>query len=286
MSAVPLSLVVPNLNMGSFLGEALESILVQNYPALDLVVRDGGSTDGSASVAASFGSRVRWISQPDGGPAEALRNGFAEAAGEVLGWLNADDLLEPGSLDALTRALDEHPAAAAAFGEADFIGLDGVRTGSYPVRPGAREELDRNCFICQPACLFRASAYRAAGGLDPRWNCSFDYDLWIRLARRGPFVYVPLLCARQRMHAGAKTLRQRRQVFQEGIALLRRHFGYVPFEWVHSYVNHRLDGRDQVFEPMRDARWRHALSVPLGCWYNRRHPGRFLRDWLSHTRFG
>ena len=272
--------------MGRFLEAAVESVLAQNYPDVAIVVRDGGSIDNSEQVVRSFGPPVWWVSAPDHGPADALQQAFAAARSELLGWLNADDLLLPGALHALAAGLKANPAAVAAYGLADFIDEQGERTGTYPVKTGAEGDLGRECFVCQPACLFRAEAYRAAGGIDCRWDCAFDYDLWIRLAKLGSFVQVDQQCALQRLHPGAKTLRQRRVVFEEGMALLAHYFGYVPFPWIHSYVCFRLDGRDQVFEPMRDARWKHLLSVPYGLWRNRRHPRRFLKDWVAHTRFG
>ena len=272
--------------MGRFIAAAVESALAQDYPDLTIVVRDGGSTDNSEDLVRSFGPPVWWVSAPDHGPADALRRAFAVAEGELLGWLNADDLLLPGALRVLAAALNENPAAVAAYGLAEWIDEQGRTTGAYPVKTVEDGDLARECFVCQPACLFRAAAYRTAGGIDPRWDCAFDYDLWIRLARLGSFVHVRQQCALQRMHPGAKTLRQRRVVFEEGMALLAHHYGYVPFAWIHSYVCYRIDGRDQVFEPMRDARWKHLLSVPYGLWRNRRHPRRFLGDWLAHTRFG
>lgn len=267
--------------MARFLRETIDSVLAQTYPAIEYVVRDGGSTDGTLELLAGYGERIQWRSAPDGGAAAALRSAFCEAKGEIFGWLNADDILLPEAVAGAVAVLAEHPRAAAVFGGASWISEDGAHIADYPVSPDSIKRLDRECGICQPACFFRAEAYRAAGGIEPAWNSAFDYDLWIRLARRGDFVYAARDWARSRMHVRNKTLGSRGQAFDEGMAVLERHYGYVPPNWVHSQWLWRRDGRDQFFEQSRGSALTWLASLPAGLLRNRGRRGRYLWDWLT-----
>lgn len=266
--------------MAQFLREAIDSVLAQTYPAVEYIVRDGGSTDGTLQLLAGYGERVQWRSGRDGGAAAALRGAFGEARGEIFGWLNADDILRPEAVAGAVAALAEHPRAVGVFGRAAWISEEGGHIADYPVCAEAIQLLDRECRICQPACFFRAEAYRAAGGIDPAWGSAFDYDLWIRLARQGPFVYAAEDWARSRMHRRNKTLGNRGQAFEEGMAVLERHFGYVPPNWIHSHWLWRHDGRDQFFDKARGNAFTWLASLPAGLRRNRGRRARYLWDWL------
>jgi glycosyltransferase involved in cell wall biosynthesis len=269
--------------MGRYLVQSLASLAAQEYPHLEIIVLDGGSTDGTLAILKGYGDRLKWVSQKDNGPADALREGFARASGQVFGWLNADDLLDPSAIRRAVEILEMDSGLAAVYGDALWMDEHGATIAKYPTQDFV-DALSRECFICQPACFFRADAYREAGGIDTRLDCSFDYDLWIRMSAKGRFRYVPVLFAYSRMHRSNKTLRQRRVVFEEGMQILKRHFGYVPYSWVHSYACFKNDGRDQFFEPQAATRWTHMISLPTGLWWNRSQPKRFLLEWLSRTK--
>jgi len=269
--------------MGRYLAQSLASLMAQDYPSIEVLVRDGGSRDETISLLESYGERICWISAPDSGPAQALQSGLAQARGSILGWLNADDILEAGAVRRAVETFEKQPSLIVVYGQGLWIDEAGAVLGRYPTLDFSPTVLATDCAICQPACFFRADAYRGAGGIDARLNCSFDYDLWIRLSRLGPFQHVHEVFARSRMHSASKTLRQREVVYREGMELLRRHFDYVPQNWIHSYTCYRSDGRDQFFEPIRSSRYTHLRSLPTGLWWNRRHPIRYLGEWLTHT---
>lgn len=275
------SIVTPSYNMARFLGETIESVLAQTYAQVEYRVLDGGSTDDTVELLSGHGERVAWRSEPDDGAAAALQLGFAEARGSILGWLNADDLLLPGAVEAAVAAFQAHPEAVAVYGQAHWTTEEGALIRPYPTEREAAARFHKVCGICQPACFFRADAYRQAGGIDPAWGSAFDYDLWIRLARVGPFVHVREDWARSRMHRANKTLGNRGQAFEEGMAVLRRHFGYVPAEWVHSMVLWRQNGRDQFYEPSHGSLRSWAASLPEGLRRNSGSRGRYFWDWLS-----
>lgn len=276
-----ISIVTPTYGMGEYLRCSIDSVLSQEGAPFDYLVADGGSSDGTVSLLQGYDGRLRWRSEKDGGAAAALRRGFDEAGGSILGWLNADDVLLPGTLAQVTQAFERYPDAVAVYSGASWVDQDLRLIRPYPVSADAALRLQEECLICQPACFFRAEAYRACGGIDPTLQSAFDYDLWIRMSRLGRMVYIPGEWAWSRMHPTNKSLGQRQQAFQEGEAVLMRHFEYVPFAWIYSQRVNLRDGRDQFFEPLEPSVPSFLASLPLGLARNRRHPFRYVQDWAS-----
>ena len=242
MRSAPLvSIVTPCLNAAAYIGETIESVLRQDYPHIEYRVVDGGSTDETLKIAAAFGDRVSVVSEPDTGVSAAINRGFRLARGSIITWLNADDTYLPGAVSRAVSALTTHPAAVAVYGNAYWTEDSGQILRPYPVHPDASHLLEKECFICQPACFMRATAVQAAGLVDETLQCSFDYELWMRLSRHGPMVHVPEYWATSRMHQSNKTLGQRLKVFDESILVLLKHFGYVKgihnsSVYLHNYL--------------------------------------------------
>jgi glycosyltransferase involved in cell wall biosynthesis len=267
--------------MARFLPATVENVLAQDYYPLEYIVIDGASTDGTVAILQQYRGRLQYFSEKDRGPADAIHKGFRKAQGEILAWLNADDLYEPGAIRFAVDYLAAHPETDVVYGDGWWLAEDGHPIRPYPTRPFDARLLERDCFICQPAAFFRASAYRACE-IDPSLPLSFDYDLWIRMAKQGRrFVYLPRHLANTRMYPSSLTLGRRREVFHVSMDLLRRHYGYVPFSWIFGYTAFRVDGRDQFFEPLRPSLGKYLLSLPLGLWYNRSRPGRFFSEWFA-----
>ena len=195
-----IAVVTPSFNTAQFLGAAIHSVIDQNYPNLDYIVMDGGSTDGSADVLKSFGDRVRWVSQSDAGQSDAIARGFAQTTGEILGWLNSDDLYCPGAFEAVAEFFRDHPAVDVVYGDANYVDVDGKKISAcVHIEPYSKKRLlSHSDFIVQPATFFRRSAYEAAGGMNAKFNWALDYDLWIRMAEKSKFVYLPKLLANYR----------------------------------------------------------------------------------------
>jgi glycosyltransferase involved in cell wall biosynthesis len=202
-----ISIITPSLNQGAFIADAVDSVLAQEEARVEHLVVDGGSTDGTLDVLRRYGERVRWISEPDGGQADAINKGVALTRGAIVGWLNADDVYAPNALARAARELREHPDAALVYGRAEFIDRSGALLG--PCAQVEPFDLDRLIhqldFIVQPAAFFRRDAFLAAGGLDAGLRYCLDYDLWIRLALRSPVRYVPEVLARARVYPETKT---------------------------------------------------------------------------------
>jgi len=266
--------------MRQFLPTAIESVLSQDYPSIEYIVVDGGSRDGSLEILERYGGRLRYTSEPDNCPADAVFKGLAQAQGEIVAWLNADDTWEPGAIRRAVEFLLAHPEIDVVYGDGWWIDEAGKPIRLYPSIPFDARVLEYDCFICQPSAFLRAGAYHRCP-IDRQLKASFDYDLWIRMAAQGQrFAYLPQHLGNTRMHPGAQTIGARAQIFRASMDLLRRHYGYVPFSWIFGYAAFRVDGRDQFFEPLRPSLWKYLLSLPMGLWYNPAKPFRFLLEWV------
>ena len=202
-----LSLVTCSFQQRRYLDATLCSVFAQDYAALEYIVIDGGSTDGSADLIRSYAPRLaHWVSEPDNGQTEALIKGFAVARGEIQGWLCSDDLLLPGALHRVNVFFQNHPEVQAAYGDALWI--DGQ--GRF-IRPKKEIAFNRFIFlhdhnyIPQPSMFWRRSLYDAVGGLDPRFNLAMDGDLWERFSRRTRIAHVPFYLSCMRFYPEQKT---------------------------------------------------------------------------------
>lgn len=220
-----ITVVTPSFNQAAYLEATLRSILGQGYARLEYLVLDGGSTDGSAELIRRFSDQLAfWVSERDGGQAEALNRGFARATGDIFCWLNSDDYLLPGTLARVAELLGpvrEKPVVltggAILFRE---------RAAEAWVRfPPAHDpaRLRRQGYLTQPATFWTAAAWRAVGPLDATLTYAFDWDWFIRASTVCEFIHVPELFAGYRLHAAHKsgTGGERRRV--EVLEIIRRH---------------------------------------------------------------
>lgn len=287
-TASPLvSIVTPSLNAGRFIEETIQSVLSQDYQPVEYLIVDGGSTDGTCEIASRYRSRLHFESRPDSGQAAALNRGFAMAGGQLFGYLNADDVYRPGTISAIVEASRRYPAAGVIYGEADWIDDRSGIIGRYPTAAYDFNRFQSECFICQPAAFLRRDVFEALHGLNAGLHFALDYDLWIRAGRRFPFVSIDRVLAASRMHRANKTLGQRSACFHESINVVRKHFGYVPMEMIYGLCASIISRKDLFFEATEPSRMASLLSVPMGLYFNRAHPLRFLEGIarLSAGRF-
>jgi glycosyltransferase involved in cell wall biosynthesis len=230
MASPPLiSAVVPSLNQGAFIADAVRSLLDQRDPALEILVIDGGSQDETLSELEPFRSRLHCLSsETDHGHADAVRKGFARASGEFLCWLNADDVLLPGAFAALRAALERNPDATFAHGERVFIDAAGRVTGFRTLPWRSRYALTRWPWLHQETALFRRRDVEAVGGVDPSLAFAVDYDLFVRLLARGPAAWVGRPLGAFRVHPGSKTVREFAAVGRPERDRIARRHGVAP----------------------------------------------------------
>lgn len=228
------TVAVPSFNQGRFLGAALDSIFAQDVP-VEVFVLDAGSTDGTREVIARYESRLAgWRSERDAGQAAAINEGVAKGTAPYVCWLNSDDAWEPGGLARLVAALEADTAAPMAYGRTwNLDDVSGERRRNVEVRPFSEWLMARMNLVSQPATLIRRTAWNAVGGVDPALALAMDYDLWWKLYRhcRTPPRFVDHVVAVNRIHPATKTNTRRRDHYLEAIAVVRKHYGRVPWKW-------------------------------------------------------
>ncbi len=239
-----ISVVTPSFNQAPFIERTIRSVLSQDWPSLEYVVFDGGSTDGTVEILKKYGNHVRWVSQKDDGQGDAVNRGILATSGEIIGWINSDDIYYPGAVRAAVEYFDAHPEADVVYGMADHIDLEDRPFECYRTEPWDFDRLLRHCFICQPATFFRRSVVQRCGLLDATLMYCMDYEYWLRLGVAGlQFGYLEQKLAGSRMYADNKTMGARLKVHREINDMFRARFGRVPANWIWNYVHVLLTSR-------------------------------------------
>ncbi|MFY8148269.1 MAG: glycosyltransferase family 2 protein [Prochlorococcaceae cyanobacterium] len=251
--SIRISVVTPSYNQGGFLGRTLTSVTQQSHPAHEHLVFDGGSTDETLKVLKTAGDGVRWVSRPDGGQADAVNQGLQAASGDVIAWINSDDLYYPDAFAKVAAAFAADPELDVLYGAADHIDVEDQPFEAYPTTFWDPELLRHTCFICQPALFFRRRVIEKVGLLDPGLRYCMDYNYWLRLADAGcRFSYLPERLAGSRLYADNKTLSDRPAVHREIAEMFRTLYGSVPLRWVFAYAHHSTAARiDRDIHPLR-----------------------------------
>jgi hypothetical protein len=259
-----ISLVTPCRNCAPTLEATLRSVLDQGYPALEYVVVDGGSTDGSVAILERYADRLSsWSSAPDRGQAHALNQGFARTTGEVLGWLNADDLLLPGSLSLVGELFADFPEIEWLTGRATSLDPAGRIVDSVPSLPWTRTLLlaATEEFVQQESTFFRRGLWERAGGCLSEEHLACDYELWARFFRHAPLHRTRAAIGAFRLRPGQASRARRERYAAEVAALAARERALRP------------PARDEADEAL------HELAFDLGDW-------RFARVEVGRARGG
>jgi glycosyltransferase involved in cell wall biosynthesis len=224
-----ISIIVPSLNQGRFIDQTLDSILKQNYPDIEVIVVDGGSTDGTVEILKSYNMRIKWVSEKDNGQTEAINKGLRLASGEILGYLNSDDYLLAGSLD---KIRDQFLNEKVYWISGDALIVD---ENSIEIQKGVR--LYKNLlrwlsmhslffitnYLVQPSTFWSRRAFKQAGFFDENLHYSMDYDYWFRLYRHSrPKILKDALSA-FRIHSSSKGGSNYTKQIEEELNLIKRH---------------------------------------------------------------
>jgi hypothetical protein len=239
---IPFSVVTPSYNQGKYIRATVESVLAQRLSGLQYLVMDGGSSDETLDVLRSFGNRLWFCSEPDHGTADAVNKGLARAEGDLIGWLNSDDVYYPGALARVEAVFERHPEVDVVYGRAHHLDESGRVLEEYPTGAWSFPRLLEHCIISQPAAFFRRRAVEKFGPLAENHPYCVDYELWIRWAQCGArFLYVPEFLAATRLHAAAKTVAFRVPCHGDVNDIMVERLGRVPSRWILNYAYARTE---------------------------------------------
>lgn len=206
MVELPLvTIVTPSYNQARFLEATLRSVLEQDYPNIEYLVVDGISTDGSVDIIRHFANRLAWwVSEKDSGQSEAINKGLRRAKGEIIGWLNSDDVYLPGAVSSAVAVFQSHPDAGLVYGDALAIDADSKPFNVMRARQYTLVDLMAFNIICQPAAFMRRSVLEQVNYLNPIYHLLMDNLLWMCMAQKAPMIYIPQIWAAARYHDQAK----------------------------------------------------------------------------------
>jgi glycosyltransferase involved in cell wall biosynthesis len=240
MSRTHLSIITPSFNQGCYIERTIRSVLDQKGEFdLQYIVVDGGSTDGTLDILRRHEGRLVWVSEKDKGQVDAINKGLRQVTGDIVAWINSDDIYCPGAFQRVVHALEECPDAKWLHSRSEM-----VDENDHPIRRWISAYKHRRClrhsfeglltenYIHQPSVFWRRRAMEDIGLLDPASELAFDYDWFLRLAQAGCPIYIGENLACLRWYPGSKSGAQYARQLREAYAIARKHDpGGVWREW-------------------------------------------------------
>lgn len=243
MSDYPLvSIITPSYNQAAFLEKTIQSVLQQEYPNLEYWVIDGASTDGSVEIIQKYAHKLAgWVSEKDQGQAHAINKGFERSHGEVIAWLNSDDLYKPGAVASAVKALQAHPEAGMVFTDVESIDANGETFNLMRYGDWGLADLMTFHIMGQPGVFMRRSILEKAGHLDLDYKFLLDHHLWLRMGLHAVIKYIPgQIWAAARMHPAAKNVAQAQNFGTEAYRLAEWMAGHPEFSSHLQGIKHQI----------------------------------------------
>src|ERR1700690_796227 len=219
-----ISIITPSFNQGKYIKRTIESVLSQGISDIEYLVFDAGSMDETVSILQSFDDSIQWVSEPDKGQADAVNKGLRAARGEIIGWLNSDDIYYPNALRLVIDFFKKNPEVEILYGMADHIDDFDKVIEPYYTEEWNYERLMEICFICQPAVFFRKSIIDRLGVLDEALRYCMDYEYWLRVGKEMPFYFLKQRLAGSRLYQDTKTLGSAIAVHEEILKMFKNKF--------------------------------------------------------------
>ena len=226
-----ISIITPSFNHAQFIERTVRSVLEQRGDFdLEYVVLDGGSTDGTVDILRRFEDRMTWSSGPDKGQTDAINKGLRAATGDIVGWVNSDDVLMPGALAKVAAAFAANPQVEWVHGRCEIIDINDQpirrwisRYKHFRARRHSLENLLTENYVSQMTTFWRRSVHNQVGYLDEALKLAFDYEFWLRLSKRGAPVYLEDRIACFRWYETSKSGANYTSQFDEDAEVAARH---------------------------------------------------------------
>ncbi len=272
-----ISVITPSYNQGKFIERTIQSVLDQNID-VEYVIFDAVSTDNTIDILKKYEQKIKWVSEPDLGQSDAVNKGILATKGDIIAWINSDDVYLDGTLQRVKEYFEQNPDVDFVYGNAWYIDADDSKISSYLTEPWDFEKFKEVCFICQPAAFFRRRVIDQFGLLNTTLQYCMDYEFWLRLGYGGANIAcLPVYLASSRLYAENKTLGQKMSVHLEINSMLIERLGYVPDSWLYSYAGHvtdamgfsrKIDERRFLFQMAYQSllaalRWNRRISIKM-----------------------
>lgn len=226
---VKVSVVTPSLNQGEFIEDTIRSVLGQTYPNVEYIVVDGGSTDSTVEILDKYRGSFKLIQGQDDGQTDAINIGMRASTGELVGWLNSDDVYEKDCVEKIARRYLEQPEASIYYGAIRLIDREGGFLGFPKWGPLTYDRLLKGLpAVWQPGSFYPLDLVQKVGYLDAKLFMLMDFDLYLRLLKIAPADFTPEFVAMQRIHSSTKTSRYSLRAFREGVRLRVKHGASLP----------------------------------------------------------
>jgi glycosyltransferase involved in cell wall biosynthesis len=287
------TIVTPSFNQAATLAETLASVAAQDYPAIEHLVVDGGSTDGSVELLKSA-KGIRWLSEKDRGQSDAINKGMRMARGEVVAFLNSDDLLLPGAVSAVVAHLEAHPEVDLVYGDGIVIDAQGNTLWEWLSRPEDWRLLadyfflwnDFTNYVMQQATFWRRSLHDRIGFFDESFHYAMDVEFWLRTGASGARLdHLPVMLAKFRMAPGTKSLSSPTIFWEDMLELFRRYNRAGMGRFTEQYLFEEMKkcgvGLDEArsrFRAVAERRWKGISdAAALRALADERAPGALVR---------
>ena len=238
-----ISIITPSFNQGEYIEDTIKSVVSQNYPNIEYIIVDGSSTDETLDILKKYKKKIRWISEKDNGQADAVNKGIKLTKGEIVAWLNSDDILLPDAVNRIANFFSRNHEVMMVYGKCYYIDQVGEIIGKYPTEEFSFEKLARFNFISQPSTFFKRNAFYDVGGLNSGLHYSLDYDLWIRISARFKVKYLSEFLSGYRLHETSKTVAYSQALsnHKEGLNTALRYYNWAPANRVYGYCYHIIE---------------------------------------------